>query len=146
MSDQMARDKIADDRNRGAEPALADGPEPVVADDALSSSLVTAVLATPGVVRLEPTLQAALRRLGGSTGTGATGEVRVTRRGEIVDLSVDVVTEPDAQARRTAEAVRARLRTLLAEQGLQAGSVSVSVLSIELGLVPAGVPAAVVAG
>ncbi|GAA1846421.1 hypothetical protein GCM10009714_30530 [Microlunatus capsulatus] len=134
----MARDLIADD---GMLLALADGAPPSVDDDALASALVTAVLATPGVVRLEPTLQAALRRLRRDRGAGAgpPGELRLTRRGDVVDVGVDLVTAPDAQARRTAEAVRERLRSQLAASGLRVGALSVSVLSIEAGAVlPAG--------
>ena len=108
----------------------------------LSEQVAATVLATPGIIRLEPTLRSALRRLAGGAaervvGAGAAERaatdqlVGVRLVASLVDVTVDVVTSSTVPARVTAELVQQRIVALLADAGLQPGAVTVTVLSVE---------------
>ncbi len=109
------------------------------ATDELRDSLASAATAVPGVVRLEPTLRNALRRLqAGSTvllnGRGARSAadgIELHRRVDVVDVHVDVVTDPTRPAASTARDVRRALVAVLAGHDLRPGSIRVAVLSVE---------------
>ena len=109
------------------------------ATDELRDALATAAQAVPGVVRLEPTLRNALRRLHvGSTvllnGSGARSAgdgIELHRRVDVVDVHVDVVTGPSRSAAATARDVRRALVAELAPRRLRPGSITVAVLSVE---------------
>lgn len=118
------------------------GPTPAqlrAATDDLRDSLAAAASAVPGVVRLEPTLRNALRRLQvGSTvllnGRGARSAadgIELHRRVDVVDVHVDVVTDPCRPAAAIARDVRRALVEVLAHHDLHAGSIGVAVLSVE---------------
>ncbi|GAA3629024.1 hypothetical protein [Microlunatus ginsengisoli] len=96
-----------------------------VTDQALADSLAATVLATPGVLRLEPTLQSTLRRFiaaaaqhsptpSGPSGT-VTGSNQLTithrpgptRQAE-TQVSVDITTTPVAPSRQIARSVLTR--------------------------------------
>jgi hypothetical protein len=115
---------------------------------ALLDSLAAAVLATHGVLRLEPTLQSSLRRLmtatkqqlpgpGPLTATVAgSDKITVTHRpgptGRAeTQLSVDIATSTIAPARQIARAVRQSIVDCLQLNGHQPGLIHVNVLSIE---------------
>ena len=116
-------------------------------DATLLDSLAAAVLATHGVLRLEPTLQGSLRRLmtatqqlpgpGRLTATVAGFErITVTHRpgptgGAETQLSVDIATSTLAPARQIARAVRQSIVDCLQRNGHQPGLIHVNVLSIE---------------
>jgi hypothetical protein len=119
-----------------------------VIDAALLDSLAAAVLATHGVLRLEPTLQGSLRRLmtatqqqppgpGPLTGTVAgSDKITVTYRpgptGRAeTQLSVDIATSTLAPARQIARAVREAIVDCLRLNRHQPGLIHVNVLSIE---------------
>jgi hypothetical protein len=119
-----------------------------VIDAALLDSLAAAVLATHGVLRLEPTLQGSLRRLMTATkqqlpGSGpltaaVAGSERVTvthRPGPTgraeTQLSVDIATSTLAPARQIARTVRQSIVDSLQLNGHQPGLIHVNVLSIE---------------
>jgi hypothetical protein len=119
-----------------------------VIDAALLDSLAAAVLATHGVLRLEPTLQGSLRRLmtatqqqlpgpGPLTATVAGSErVTVTHRpgptGRAeTQVSVDIATSTIAPARQIARTVRQSIVDCLQLNGHQPGVIHVNVLSIE---------------
>lgn len=115
---------------------------------ALLDSLAAAVLATHGVLRLEPTLQGSLRRLmtatkqqlpgpGPLTATVADSEsITVTQRpgptGRAeTQVSVDITTSTLASARQIARTVRQSIVDCLQLNGHQPGLIHVNVLSIE---------------
>jgi hypothetical protein len=115
---------------------------------ALLDSLAAAVLATHGVLRLEPTLQGSLRRLMTATkqqlpGSGpltaaVAGSERVTvthRPGPTgraeTQVSVDIATSTLAPARQIARTVRQSIVDCLQLNGHQPGLIHVNVLSIE---------------
>jgi hypothetical protein len=119
-----------------------------VIDAALLDSLAAAVLATHGVLRLEPTLQGSLRRLMTATkqqlpGSGpltaaVAGSERVTvthRPGPTgraeTQVSVDIATSTLAPARQIARTVRQSIVDCLQLNRHQPGLIHVNVLSIE---------------
>lgn len=109
------------------------------AADELRDALAAAAEAVPGVVRLEPTLRNALRRLQVGTTVLADGRgarsaadgIELHRRGEVVDVHVDVATAADRAAAATAGEVRQALSRVLVAHGLEPGSLTVAVLSVE---------------
>ena len=111
------------------------------ATDALRDALAGAAQDVPGVVRLEPTLRNALRRLqAGSTvllnGRGARSAadgIELHCRIDVVDVHVDLVTGPGRPAADTARDVRRALVAVLAQHDRRAGSIGVAVLSVERG-------------
>jgi hypothetical protein len=118
------------------------------ADATLADSLAAAVLATPGVLRLEPTLQSSLRRFiaattqhlpipGWPSGKVAGSHViTITHRPGPTHLpetqvSVDIATSPLAPARQIARSVRQSIVDCLQLNRHQPGLIHVNVLSIE---------------
>ncbi len=109
------------------------------ATDDLRNALAAAAVAVDGVVRLEPSLRNALRRLhagttvlaGGRTVRSAADGIELHRRSAVVDVHVDVVTAPTRAASTTAREVRGALAAVLREHGLEPGSLTVAVLSVE---------------
>ena len=117
-------------------------------DAALLDSLAAAVLATHGVLRLEPTLQGSLRRLMTATKQQPPGPGRLTvtvagsdritvtqRPGPTgraeTQVSIDIATSTLAPARQIARTVRQSIHDCLQLNGHQPGSIHVNVLSIE---------------
>lgn len=109
------------------------------ATDALRDDLAGTAQAVPGVVRLEPTLRNALRRLrvgstvllNGSGARSAADGIELHRRGDVVDVRVEIVTDTTRSAAATARDVRRALVDVLARHDLRPGSVAVAVLSVE---------------
>ena len=117
-------------------------------DAALLDSLAAAVLATDGVLRLEPTLHGSLRRLMTATKQGPPGPGRPaatvagsdritvthrfgpTGRAE-TQVSVDIATSSLAPARQIARTVRETIADCLQLNGHRASVIRVNVLSIE---------------
>ena len=117
-------------------------------DAALLDSLAADVLATHGVLRLEPTLQDSLRRLMTATKQQLPGPGRLTAtvagsdritvthrpgptgRAE-TQVSVDIATSTLASARQIARTVRQSIVDCLQLNGHQPGLIQVNVLSIE---------------
>ena len=116
-------------------------------DAALLDSLVAAVHATHGVLRLEPTLHGSLRRLmtarqrppgpgrpsatvAGSDKITVTHRPGPTGRAE-TQVSVDIATSNLAPARQIARTVREAIVDCLQLNGHQPGLIHVNVLSIE---------------
>ena len=103
---------------------------------ALLAAVAEAVLAVPGVVRLEPTLSTAgpgvlLHR------SPADG-IRLLDRAGVVDIDVNLATTAACQAREVTHRVRADLAALLPAHGYTTGSVAVSVLAIDPASPPNG--------
>lgn len=108
------------------------------ATDELRTALATTTEEVPGVVRLEPSLRNALRRLRGTTvlATGlrvrsSADGIELHRREDTVDVHVDVVTDLSRPAALTAREVRRALAGVVGDRGLRPGSLTVAVLSIE---------------
>lgn len=109
------------------------------ATDALRDELAVAAETVPGVVRLEPTLRNALRRLQTGTTVLANGRaarsaadgIELHRRLDVVDVHVDLVTSAGLPAATTARAVRAAMAAVLRDHDLTPGSLTVAVLSVE---------------
>lgn len=104
--------------------------------DVVRRDVAAALLAEPGVLRLEPTLATMVRAW--STAPAPDELVRVTTTDGTVDVAVHLAVQGE-EARLVAHRARAVVRTLLAEHGHVPGSVEVSVLTVE----PAEVPEAV---
>lgn len=102
---------------------------PQLAGDELAGVIADTVLATPGVVRLEPTLSAVGLR-GLYRNRRADGIQLVTRSG-VVEVDINVATNRSHQARAVAEAIRAAVIDLLGSMGLVQGVTTVNVLTIE---------------
>jgi hypothetical protein len=117
-------------------------------DTTLLDSLAAAVLATRGVLRLEPTLPGSLRRLMTATKQQLPGPGRLTATVAGSDmitvthhsgptgrpetqLSVDIATSTLASARQIARTVREALVDCLQLNRHQPGRIRVNVLSIE---------------
>ncbi len=114
--------------------------------DALHQTAAEAVLAVPGVTKLEPTLRNALHRLhttaswlttdrssttaGGTTHTAGEG-ISITRRGAVIDIHVDIAITPIRPAHLTAHDVKNALTSHLTEYQLTPGIITVAVLTIE---------------
>lgn len=96
--------------------------------DELRRDVAAAVLADPGVLRLEPTLATMVRAW--STAPAPDELVRLVSTGGVVDVALHLAVQGD-EARLVAHRARAVVRTLLAEHGHVPGSVEVSVLTVE---------------
>lgn len=93
------------------------------------TAITDAVLAVPGVVRLEPTLSTA--GPGVLLHRGPTDGIRLLERAGVVDVDANIATTATCQAREVTHRVQAGLAALLTEHGYIPGSVAVSVLTIE---------------
>lgn len=114
--------------------------------DALRQSAAEAVLAIPGVTKIEPTLRNALNRLhttatrlttdrftttaGGTTYTAAEG-INITQRDSVIDIHVDIAVTPTRPANLTAHDVQHALTSHITAQQLTPGTITVAVLTIE---------------
>jgi hypothetical protein len=111
------------------------------ATEDLRVAAAAAVSALPGVARLEPTLSTALRRLRAtavatvpvSSSTTSSGEdgIQLVRRGDLVDVDVDITAAATQPADRTARAVRSCLRDTIAAHHFRPGDIAVTVLKLE---------------
>lgn len=111
--------------------------------DELRQAAAAAVDALPCVARLEPTLTNALRRLHHATlGRVAASQqavysaadgIRLSRRGNLVDIHVDVTATTVQPADLTAQHVRDTLRAAINERQLTPGEITVTVLRIKPG-------------
>ena len=109
--------------------------------DELAQAAAAAVVALPSVVRLEPTLSNALRRLRAATAGriaardqtaySATDGIRLARHGNLVDIHVDITAAAAEPANLTAQSVHHALRTAIADRHLRPGEVTVTVLRLQ---------------
>lgn len=98
----------------------------------LTDEIAAVVVATAGVVRLEPSLKSALGQLAvTSKATAAVDGVHVVSRGEVTEVSVDIATSGTLPALASAELVQQRIQDAIRQAGHQPGSVTVSVLAVE---------------
>ena len=110
-----------------ARPAAKPEPHAVVL-----TALAEAVLAVPGVVRLEPTLSTAgpsvlLHRT-------PTDGIRLLARAQTAEVDVNIATVATCQARSVTHEVQARTAQVLTTHGYPVSTVTISVLTIEASL------------
>lgn len=139
----------ASDRTGGTGPTVPDRhhstrgkPETIVGAPpaTLVPDLARTVLGTPGVLRLEPTLKDAIRRLDPRkrveaarrhTMPGQTDGIRITINEATVSVVIDVAVLNTASALNTARAVQSAAIVALQMALTQTATVNVNVLSIE---------------
>lgn len=95
----------------------------------LEAAVAEAILATPGVFRLEPTLHTAGLR--GLVHRHPTDGIQLIVRGDLVDADINVATSSTHQARAVAEHVHHRVIGLLAAAERRPGTITVNVLAID---------------
>lgn len=96
------------------------------------------VACTPGVARLEPSLQQSLSRIAGQAGRllgrqvpAATDGVSARIRGGDVEVDIDVVIDTEASIIRLGDEIRTDVKNLLAAAGFAAITVNVAVLGVD---------------
>ncbi|MFC7620007.1 hypothetical protein [Microlunatus sp. GCM10028923] len=92
----------------------------------LSRAAAEAVLAVPGVSRIEPDLRQALRNLGRGVGDG----LPMIKIADRTDVAVEISVTDPRTAYQVAQDVRAALRSCLTRLGHQPGNVTVAVLGL----------------
>lgn len=107
----------------------------------LREGAAATVEATIGVIRLQPTLHNAVRRLRSASGgrllpTGyithtASDGIVLTGRGDVIDIKVEITVGTSRPADITALDVRDRLRTYVRHEHLTPGVISVAILNLE---------------
>ena len=123
-----------------------------MSDPPLQGSIITSrliaflatrtALETPGVLRLEPTVQGFLARLGpaalrhlrnpgSQNGTYRHDGVTATISDGIARVHLDIATDIAYTALDVAEAVQQRVRESISHTGLTPGAIDISILAIE---------------
>lgn len=120
-------------------------PEPplqgrIVTGELIASLAARTALETPGVLRLEPTVQGFLARLGTLHGLCGPGGEEGPRRHDgvtatitdgIAHVHLDIATDIAYTALDVAATVRQRIRESIGRTGLTPGEVGISILAIE---------------
>jgi len=96
--------------------------------DVVRSSVASALLAEPGVLRVEPTLAGMVRAW--SADPAPEDLIRISVQGSTADVTVHLAVQ-GPPARLVAHRVRDLIGRLLGEHRLDAGSIEVSVLTVE---------------
>jgi uncharacterized alkaline shock family protein YloU len=119
-----------------------------MSDEPLQGSIITSqliasrtTLETPGVLRLEPTIQGFLARLspalqhlrkrGSQDSTFRNDGVSATISGVTARVHLDIATDIAYTALDVAEAVQRRVRESISHTGLTPGAIDVTILAIE---------------
>lgn len=97
--------------------------------DSIHLCVSRAVLNTPGVVRLEPTLSTAGPKilLHRSPADG----IHVSTRANIIDIDINIATGTSHQARSVARNVHRKVSAEISKRGGPPGTVTVNVLTID---------------
>ncbi len=114
----------------------------VITSKLIASLAARTALETPGVLRLEPTIQGFLARFGPAAiknlGTPGSQDgvyrhdgVRATISDGTVRIQLDIATDIAYTALNVAETVQQRVRENISHTGLTPGRVDVSILAIE---------------
>lgn len=96
--------------------------------DVVRGELASALLGEPGVLRVEPTLAGMVRAW--SADPAPEDLIRISVQGGVADVALHLAVQ-GLPARLVAHRVRDLVRRLLREHRLDAGSVGVSVLTVE---------------
>lgn len=139
---QPAAPPSSESSSRSHSPAHA----PTDPTDTLRQTAAEAVLAVPGVSKLEPTLRNALNRLhttatrlttnrtptktSGTTHIAAEG-INITQQDTVIDIHVDIAVTPTQPAHLTAQHVQTALTQHITAHQLTPGTITVAVLTIE---------------
>lgn len=96
------------------------------------------VVCTPGVARLEPSLEQSLSRIAGQAGRllgrqvpAAADGVSARIRGGDVEVDIDVVIDTKASIVRLGDEIRTDVKNLLTAAGFAAITVNVAVLGVD---------------
>ncbi|MCY0905326.1 Asp23/Gls24 family envelope stress response protein [Arthrobacter sp. H14-L1] len=114
----------------------------VITSKLVASLAARTALETPGVLRLEPTVQGFLARLGPAAlqrlynpasqdGTYRDDGVRVSINDNVALVHLDIATDIAYTALNVAEIVQQRVRENIGHTGLAVGPVDVTILAIE---------------
>lgn len=114
----------------------------IITSQLIASLAIRTALETPGVLRLEPTVQgflarlgpAAVRRLrnpGSQDGTYRHDGVSATISNGTARVHLDIATDITYTALDVAEAVQRRVRESISHTGLTPGAVDITILAIE---------------
>lgn len=97
---------------------------------------------TPGVSRVEPSLQRLIAELGASVAERLglsdsarsklkTGGIRVTLSGETAAVSIDIATEKNSPAVNVAQLLQGRIAQAIHREGFECGKIDINILSVE---------------
>ena len=114
----------------------------IITSQLIASIATRTTLETPGVLRLEPTIQGFLARLGPAAlqnlrnpgsqdGTFRQNGVTATISGGTARVHLDIATDIAYTALDVAETVRRRVRENISRTGLTPGTIDVTILAIE---------------
>ncbi len=114
----------------------------VITSQLIASLAARTALETPGVLRLEPTVQGFLARLGPAAlqrfynsasqdGTYRDDGVRVSINDNVALVHLDIATDIAYTALNVAETVQQRVRENISHSGLTVARVDVTILAIE---------------
>jgi hypothetical protein len=114
----------------------------ILTGELIASLAARTALETPGVLRLEPTVQGLLARLGptllhrprnpgSEEGADRHDGVTATVTDGVARVHLDLATDIACTALDVAQAVRQRIRESIARTGLAPGEVDISILAIE---------------
>ena len=96
--------------------------------DTTAALIAELVLATPGVIRLEPTLSTAGPRI--LIHQNATDGIRLIRRADTVEIDINVATHSTYQARSVARNIHNQVTAATNNPGRQPGTITVNVITI----------------
>ena len=114
----------------------------IITSQLIASLATRTALETPGVLRLEPTIQgflaglgpAALHHLrspGSQNGTYRHNGVRATISDGTASVHLDIATDIAYTALQVAESVQQRVRESISHTGLTPGTIDITILAIE---------------
>lgn len=110
----------------------------LISSQLIASLAARTALETPGVLRLEPTIQGFLSRIGPAalprfrkSGSPPHDGVAVTITNGTVSVHLDIATDITHTALTVAETVQQRVSDNIRRTGLTPGSVNISILAIE---------------
>ncbi|MET4093283.1 hypothetical protein [Arthrobacter sp. UYCu712] len=114
----------------------------LITSELIASLAARTALDTPGVLRLEPTLQGFLARLGtaallnlrnsgSQNGTYRHDSVTATITDGTANVRLDIATDIAYTALHVAETVQQRVRENISHTGLTPGTVDVGILAVE---------------
>lgn len=115
----------------------------VITSQLIASLAARTALETPGVIRLEPTVQGFLARLGPAAlknlrnpgsrdGAYRHDGVLATISNDTVRIHLDIATDIAYTALKVVETVQQRIRESISHTGLTPGRVDISILAIEV--------------
>jgi hypothetical protein len=114
--------------------------------DLVADTLRTALLAEPGLLRLEPTIRSTLTRLkvsssrafqqrvrpdSGEPTTSSSDGLILTMTDGVLNVQIDITTDIEHQALTVAERIQATAAEIIQRSGLTVGTIDLTILAIE---------------